>query len=491
MIGELDQAKKSLYNYHQVWKQFGFVPEFYDIPNAKLNNKRDGYPLRPEFIESVFYLYRATRDPHLLQIGADVVEAIYSSARTECGFATVKSVYDHTIEDRMESFFLAETLKYLYLLFDETNFVNNDGSKGVVIDRNGTQCVVDSGSYVFNTEAHLIDVAAVYCCSHQKNFEDSILSEFQNNLDLYSLFGLRSQSSDLLQGIRVKYSQQMYNELHISDTLEDNENVENFEINNTIDPQINSNLVSQVILESEYFSENESEKESEEVFEDLLNESQDLNSVKLEEEKEVINSDMKLLMPSKIEIPIDSDSSSEKSLNLNDPKIDSTLESSISTVNIPKVEKTESQEFKIESDTTLESEKTISISLDRSETQDTSETQETIMVDGSSILVPEVIEPTHSVEGWHTKSTDDQFSDEVLSILSANTIVSDKLSKQIVKVLLDSTSDQHKTNLFINNTIISTAFNTSSVNYELLLCPSQPFLLRLSFFGQMIVLNQT
>jgi mannosidase alpha-like ER degradation enhancer 2 len=217
LIGELDQAKKSLYNYHQVWKQFGFVPEFYDIPNAKLNNKRDGYPLRPEFIESVFYLYRATRDPHLLQIGADVVEAIYSSTRTECGFATVKSVYDPTIEDRMESFFLAETLKYLYLLFDETNFVNNDGSKGVIIDRKGSHCVVDSGGYVFNTEAHLIDIAAVYCCSHQKNFEDNILSEFQNNLDLYSLFGLhsKSKSSDLLQGIRAKYSSQISNELDI------------------------------------------------------------------------------------------------------------------------------------------------------------------------------------------------------------------------------------------------------------------------------------
>jgi mannosidase alpha-like ER degradation enhancer 2 len=489
LIGELDQAKKSLYNYHQVWKQFGFVPEFYDIPNAKLNNKRDGYPLRPEFIESVFYLYRATRDPHLLQIGADVVEAIYSSTRTECGFATVKSVYDHTIEDRMESFFLAETLKYLYLLFDETNFVNNDGSKGVIIDRKGSHCVVDSGGYVFNTEAHLIDIAAVYCCSHQKNFEDNILSEFQNNLDLYSLFGLhsKSKSSDLLQGIRAKYSSQISNELDISC---DNEN--NSENNNTIDGQIKSNPISQIILESEYFSENQSK----EVFEDL---NTDQTSVELEEEKEVIDSDITLLMPSKIEKPIESDSSSERPSNLNEFKIDtsfSTLESSISRVNIPNVEKTESQDFNIESDvdfniesdidfnsdTTLESDKTISISLDTSDP--------TIMVEGSSILAPEVIQPTHSVEGWHTKSVDDHFSDEVLSILSANTLVSDKLSKQIVQVLLDSTNGEHQTNLFINSStlsIINTALNNSSLNYELLLCPSQPFLLRLSYFGQMIV----
>ena len=35
------------------------------------------------------------------------------SARTECGYATVKDVRDHTLEDRMESFFLAETTKYV------------------------------------------------------------------------------------------------------------------------------------------------------------------------------------------------------------------------------------------------------------------------------------------------------------------------------------------------------------------------------------------
>ena len=36
------------------------------------------------------------------------------SARTECGYATVKDVRDHTLEDRMESFFLAETTKYVH-----------------------------------------------------------------------------------------------------------------------------------------------------------------------------------------------------------------------------------------------------------------------------------------------------------------------------------------------------------------------------------------
>lgn len=46
----------------------------------------------------------------------------------ECGFATIKDLRDHKLDNRMESFFLAETVKYLYLLFDPDNFIHNNGS---------------------------------------------------------------------------------------------------------------------------------------------------------------------------------------------------------------------------------------------------------------------------------------------------------------------------------------------------------------------------
>lgn len=104
--------------------------------------------MRPEFVESVFYLYKATKDPHLLQIGVDVLESIEFSSKTDCGYATVKDVIDHTIEDRMESFFLAETLKYLYLIFDESNFIYNTGNQGTIKKTSGRECIIDSGGYV-------------------------------------------------------------------------------------------------------------------------------------------------------------------------------------------------------------------------------------------------------------------------------------------------------------------------------------------------------
>lgn len=117
-----------------------------------------------ELVESAMYLYQATGDPEMLHIGASVIEALESIARTECGYAVVHDVETHQLANRMESFFLAETTKYLYLLFDETNFIHNSGGEGTVVNTPNGQCVLDAGGYIFNTEAHPIDMAALDCC---------------------------------------------------------------------------------------------------------------------------------------------------------------------------------------------------------------------------------------------------------------------------------------------------------------------------------------
>ena len=121
LIGDTNQAMKTIHNYHQVWKQYGFLPEFYNVAQQGAAAKREGFPLRPELAESAMYLYRSTKDPFLLTVGEDMFRSIEHSARTDCGYATIKDVRDHALEDRMESFFLAETTKYLYLLFEPDN----------------------------------------------------------------------------------------------------------------------------------------------------------------------------------------------------------------------------------------------------------------------------------------------------------------------------------------------------------------------------------
>ena len=45
----------------------------------------------------------------------------------------------------MESFFLAETTKYLYLLFDTDNFIHNTGAQGTVVMTTKGECVLDAG----------------------------------------------------------------------------------------------------------------------------------------------------------------------------------------------------------------------------------------------------------------------------------------------------------------------------------------------------------
>jgi len=57
----------------------------------------------------------------------------------------VKSVKEHQLENRMESFFLAETTKYLYLMFDPDNFIHNTGGTGAVVNTPGGQCILDAG----------------------------------------------------------------------------------------------------------------------------------------------------------------------------------------------------------------------------------------------------------------------------------------------------------------------------------------------------------
>lgn len=101
----------------------------------------------------------------MLEIGEDFLHSIQHTARTDCGYATIRDVTTMTLEDRMESFFLAETIKYLYLLFDPDNFIHNDGTDPTVVESPLGKCTVYAGGYIFNTEAHPIDPSALHCCT--------------------------------------------------------------------------------------------------------------------------------------------------------------------------------------------------------------------------------------------------------------------------------------------------------------------------------------
>lgn len=107
------------------------------LPHGYVQFHSREYKLRPEAIESVFVMYRVTGDEKWREKGWKMFSAIETATRTPSGHAAVKDVTSQLgdLRDTMESFWLAETLKYFYLLFSEESLVSLD-------------------EWVLNTEAH-------------------------------------------------------------------------------------------------------------------------------------------------------------------------------------------------------------------------------------------------------------------------------------------------------------------------------------------------
>lgn len=121
-----------------MWVKFKIEPEEFNFSTDSITEP--GYPLRPENLESCFYLYRITKDEQYLRMGKHMIDDILTKCRTSAGFAAVKDVRTMEMEDSMESFFFAETLKYAYLIFAPEN-------------------TLDLKKVVFTTEAHPLKIA--------------------------------------------------------------------------------------------------------------------------------------------------------------------------------------------------------------------------------------------------------------------------------------------------------------------------------------------
>src|SRR5205085_248296 len=77
----------------------------------------DGYHLRPEIMESTYYLHHFTRDPKYRKRGEKIFDDFVKYCRVDAGYAALQDVVTKEKRDEMESFALAETFKYFYLLF--------------------------------------------------------------------------------------------------------------------------------------------------------------------------------------------------------------------------------------------------------------------------------------------------------------------------------------------------------------------------------------
>jgi mannosidase alpha-like ER degradation enhancer 2 len=157
LSGDLSRASLLQESSYKMWMQNGIEPE--EINYQTMEVTAPGYPLRPEIIESTYYLYHyagstlkiskvrkaglppqsvGKLDPnHYLQMGGMIFADFVKHCRTDEGYSALKSVVTKEKADSMQSFLFAETFKYFYLLFAPPKTIEFD-------------------KVIFNTEAHPI-----------------------------------------------------------------------------------------------------------------------------------------------------------------------------------------------------------------------------------------------------------------------------------------------------------------------------------------------
>ncbi len=132
LSGDLDRAARLQDSGFRMWQLHGIEPEELDYRSMRV--LAPGYALRPEIVESTYYLHHYTHDPKYLAMGRTMFGDFVKYCRTAAGYAALESVVTKQQRDAMQSYVLAETFKYYYLLFKPD--------------------ALDFDAVTFNTEAH-------------------------------------------------------------------------------------------------------------------------------------------------------------------------------------------------------------------------------------------------------------------------------------------------------------------------------------------------
>jgi ER degradation enhancer, mannosidase alpha-like 2 len=135
LSGEIGQARRLQSSSFKMWNLYGIEPEVFDYKTKRV--VAGSYHLRPEIIESTYYLYHYTRDPEYRRMGEKMFDDFVKHCWVDGAYAALTDVVSKQKRDEMESFVLAETFKYFYLLFAPAH-------------------TLDFDKVTFNTEAHAL-----------------------------------------------------------------------------------------------------------------------------------------------------------------------------------------------------------------------------------------------------------------------------------------------------------------------------------------------
>lgn len=133
LSGDVEVAEKNFNSWELITNKYTFPQWSYNYKTDSIINGY--YQLNPEIIESAYYLYQKTKDVRYRRYGEVFFNNLYNKCRTEIAYCHIKDVRTMEKDDEMETFFIAETMKYFFLLFSDEETINlND--------------------YILNTEAH-------------------------------------------------------------------------------------------------------------------------------------------------------------------------------------------------------------------------------------------------------------------------------------------------------------------------------------------------
>lgn len=142
----MDLAKRLGETCYQMYAQqkTGLAPEFVRFTGSGMSVGAGHNLLRPEAIEALFYLWRFTKDAKYREWGWKMFLAFEKHSKVPSGgYVGLRNVNqdspDAPRDDKMETFWLAETLKYFLLLFSDDSLLNLE-------------------THVLNTEAHPLRV---------------------------------------------------------------------------------------------------------------------------------------------------------------------------------------------------------------------------------------------------------------------------------------------------------------------------------------------
>lgn len=152
LSGDLKPAVQTHEMLYQVMQMHTFIPEAFTFD---FQIHWGQHHLRPEFIESTYFLYKATGDHYYLQVGKKVLKTLQTHAKVPCGYAAVNDVRTGKHDDRMDSYVLSETFKYLFLLFADPS-----------------ELIIDLDEFIFTTEAHFLPLSLGQLGNNTYEFKD-------------------------------------------------------------------------------------------------------------------------------------------------------------------------------------------------------------------------------------------------------------------------------------------------------------------------------